>query len=264
MSGDGISAAIPTLGSVYRLNASTKSVETVWANKNLHTLAGIIHVNNELHVAQLFEMRSANFLDDSSSSSAAAVKPGCRSSSSCCCCSGKSSSDAAHDDSIVTWQGAEVGDGEETFLLDNLDMLEQKYVIGAIYRSMKTYQIAPMKNSLATVATWTIGKLITCMYNAFTCSTANNAFNNAELLIQFHTKDKFDDLCFVVCDPTARVNKHFQFRNITQEAKNRGGLTFDGHVTDTSHHAGKFCFVNFKSNHVLLMDDRAVKAALEE
>lgn len=218
MSGDRISAAIPTLGSVYKLNASTKSVEIVWANKNLHTLAGIIHVDNELHVAQLFDMRSANF-DDSSP----AVKPGCRSSCSCSCCSGKRSD--AHDESIITWQGAEVGDGEETFLLDNLDMLEKKYIIGAIYRSMKTYQIAPMQNSFTTVATWGIGKLITCIYNAFTCSTANNSLNNAELLIQFHTKDKFDDLCFVVCDPTTRVNKHFQFRNITQEAKNRGEVS---------------------------------------
>ena len=261
MSGDRISAAIPTLGSVYKLKASTKSVEIVWVNKNLHTLAGIIHVNNELHVAQLFEMRSANFNDSSS----VVAQPGCRSCScSCCfcfCCPGKRS--YARDDSIVTWQGAEVGDGEETFLLDNLDVLEKKYVIGAIYRSMKTYQIAPMKNSFATVATWSIGKLITCIYNAFTCSTANNSLNNAELLIQFHTKDKFDDLCFVVCDPTTKVNKHFQFLNIAQEAMDRGRVTFDGHVTDASHHAGKFCFVNFKSNHVLLMDDRAVKAALE-
>lgn len=249
--GEQLSAVIPPLGSVSKLNAVTKSVETIWETDELHSLAGIIHMNNEIQIAQLFEMRALN-LDY------AVVKVD-RSSSCCDCSTGMKTRDG----SIITWQGTDVGNGEDTFLIDNLDYFEDKYIIGAIYRSMKTSQVSAMKNSFITVVGWSVAKLITCLYNAFTgVSSSSNTLNNAELLLQFSTKDKFDDLCFVLCDPKTRVNKHFQYPNITQAAKSLGGVNFDGHITDTSYHGGKFCFVNFKSNHVLIMNDHVVKAAL--
>jgi len=242
-----LTAVLPPLGAVYKLNVVTNSVEILWSSEELHSLAGIISIDKDIHVAQLFEMRSRS-LDD-------LPKLANDSSNQCCCCVGGKDNDK----SIVTWQGNEVGDGEDTYFLDNLDTMDNRYIIGSIYRSMKTSQVPVMKSSCISVFGWGFGKLVTCIWNAITCAP-NNKLNNAELLLQFSTQDVFDDLCLVVCDPKTKVSKHFKYSNITAFAKERG-VDFDGHTTDASHHNDQMCFVNFKSKYVLLMNINRIRAA---
>jgi hypothetical protein len=219
-------AVMPPMGRVYQIDTRTSKVVELHS-LGLSSLAGIESVQGNLYVSQLYEIVRLPVKGP-------AKRP------------------------ETVWEGTEVGSGEMCYFSDNLSLWDERTLAVSVYREMAAAAAAGMQNSFLSVVGWGAGKCATSVYNFFTC--APNELDNAELLMSFSTKDVFVDVHFLLMDVVSGKKWHLK---IERSALNLpSDSTFDGHVTHVQRHGGKLVCVNFKSNAVLVLDDKVVEAAI--
>mmetsp|Transcript_1420 Transcript_1420/g.2311 ORF Transcript_1420/g.2311 Transcript_1420/m.2311 type:complete len:251 (-) Transcript_1420:251-1003(-) len=228
---DNTLVVIPTIGSVYKIETKINKVTKITYKKDgLRSLAGIECVGDYLLVCELFKVSTFSFQEKSKKIDTA-------------------------------WRGTEVGDGEMYYLADNLSYWDDAHTAISIYRQVDANTVALMDNSCLTSMGWAVGKLLTSCVNCFTCKP--NQLDNAELWIELSNKDVFENICFCIFNVKDCRRWHFTIDNndlkLPAELK-----AFDGHVTHVDRHAGKIIFVNFLADHLLILDEDEVVAALNE
>ena len=212
-------AVAPTIGVLYMLNIKDVSCKTIMS-KGLDSQAGIVELKGKLFSSQLYDI---------------VLKEG------------------NHIKRI--WDGTKVGDGGKCYLSDNLTIWDDRRFVSSIYRSIPTDSLIGLKNKQLALAGWSMGKLITSISNCMTC-VPNNELDNAELLMSFSTQDVFTDTCFMIYDVVNKQPMHFQLDH--SKLNIPANVSFDGHVTHVCHYHGKVIFINFKSCHILLIDDKQI------
>ena len=220
-------AVTPVFGQIYAINVKNKTVKNTNIN-SLATLAGICELNNTIVVSELYAIKAIK------TNSFFRRKP------------------------VKIWHGTSIGDGEQCYLSDNIKRWDEYRATVSIYRSVSKAEVEVMENRYLSLFGWSCGKAVTCIHNCFT--GAPNELNNAELLISFSTGDVFVDVCFMIFD--TRNNRPYHFKLDHKKLNIPPHVEFDGHVTHVQHHAGKIIFINFKSNHIMVLDDMEVTGIL--
>ena len=245
-SSDDTLAVMPPVGRVYTIDVRRANTPVkIFHSKNLHSLAGIEELNGKVFISQLYEVRS---IDGIKAKQGGAIRGGASLSS-------LPASMWHSSKSTVTWQGTEVGDGENCYLSDNMSQWDDSIIATSIYRKIGAESVAAMKESFISTVGWSVGKLLTTCANCVT--GAPNALDNGELLMDFSTQDVFPNVHFMLFDSITNRKWHFNMDN--EKIPNKPeGCKFDGHVTHVARHGGKVIFINFMSDYVMLMDDSAV------
>ena len=220
-------AVTPVFGQIYAINMKNKTVKNTNI-KSLATLAGICELNNTIVVSELYAIKAIK------TNTFFRRKP------------------------AKVWHGTSVGDGELCYLSDNIKRWDEYRATVSIYRSVSKAEVEVMENRYLSLFGWSCGKAVTCIHNCFT--GAPNELNNAELLISFSLFDVFVDVCFMILD--TRNNRPYHFKLDNKKLNIPPHVEFDGHVTHVQHHAGKIIFINFKSNHIMVLDDTEVTGIL--
>lgn len=220
-------AVTPVFGEIYMINVKNKTVKNTNIN-SLATLAGIAELNNTIVVSELYAIKTIK------------------------------TNTFFHRKPAKVWHGTSIGDGELCYLSDNIKRWDEYRATVSIYRSVSKSEVELMENSYLALFGWSCGKVLTCIYNCFT--GAPNDLNNAELLISFSTGDVFVDVCFMILD--TRNNHAYHFKLDNEKLNIPPHVEFDGHVTHVQHHGDKIIFINFKSDHIMVLDDTEVNNIL--
>jgi len=220
-------AVTPVFGHIFEINSKDKTVKNVHSS-GLSTIAGIGELDNTILVSELYDIKSMK------------------------------KNTSFHSKPTIVWQGTSIDDGELCYLTDNIKRWDEYRATIAIYRTISAAEKEIMENRYLSLFGWSCGKALTCIHNCFT--GAPNDLNNAELLIAFSTGDVFVDVCFLIFD--TRNNRPYHFKLDHKKLNIPPHVEFDGHVTHVSHHANKIIFVNFKSDHIMILDDKEVNDVL--
>ena len=218
-------AVAPVFGQIFEINTKDGIVKNT-NTSGLGTLSGIGELNHTIVVSELYDIKTIK----TNTFFRRRMRP------------------------VKAWQGTCVGDGLYCYLSDNVTRWDDCRAAVSIYRRVLTPEVEAMEHSYISLIGWSICKALTCLYNCFT--GAPNELNNAELMMSLSTADVFENVCFLILDTHTNLPYHFRLDNTKLNIP--PDVEFDGHATHVQHHANKIIFVNFKSDHILIMDDAEV------
>ena len=168
------------------------------------------------------------------------------------------------------WNGCSVDDSSACYIIDKISKWDDFKVIAAIYRKIPTSGRRLFTSSMndddhhdaSSVTSW----LMACMMSCFSSSSSDEVKEgnicSADLLKPLSEDDRLDDIHFLIFDSSDCQPYHFKLDRSLLNAPE--GVNFDGHVTQVQRHGGRIAFINFRRDHVMIIDDAEVAGIINQ
>ena len=168
------------------------------------------------------------------------------------------------------WNGCSVDDSSSCYIIDKFSKWDDFKVVAAIYRKIPTSGRRLFTSSMddhdhddaSSLTSW----LMACMMNCFSSSSSDEVKDgnicSADLLKPLSEDDRLDDIHFLIFDSSDYRPYHFKLDRSLLNAPE--GVNFDGHVTQVQRHGGRIAFINFRRDHVMIIDDAEVAGIINQ
>lgn len=243
-----------SLGRIYELNMVANTCTSIECGQ-LTTVTGLATIGAD---DMLLVSQSQNIVVVSSNSSSCMIDTA-----------------GSKEEPAKVWNGCSVDDSSACYIIDKFSKWDDFKVVAAIYRKIPTGRRLFTAGSMhdhddddnastvpAGLTSWLMACMMNCFSNSCTDEVKESSICSADLLKPLSEDDRLDDVHFLIFDSSDCRPYHFKLDHRLFNAPE--GVDFDGRVTHVQRHGGRIAFINFRRNHVMIIDDAEVAGIINQ